>query len=135
MARACRTATRSLRCLPFRVPTLSAVISPSSPLSPASIHLIGDANNKFSASPVGSILRCCLIFGSRFGDFPNSKSSLPPYFLGISSISMKEERVDRTSCWGRMNILEVVMGSNHFFTQPQTTGKNEGAPIILNDSC
>ena len=95
---------------------------------------MGDANNKVSASTVGSIVKCCLIFGSKFGSFPNSKSSLPPYFLGISSISIKEERVDRTSCWGRMNILEVVIGSNHFFTQPQTTGKNEGAPMILDDS-
>ena len=30
-----------------------------------------------------------------------------------------------------MNILEVVIGSNHFLIQPQTVGKNEGAPMIL----
>lgn len=47
---------------------------------------------------------------------------------------MKEESVGSISCWARMNILEVVMGSNHFLTQPQTTGKNEGAPITLNAS-
>jgi len=30
----------------------------------------------------------------------------------------------------RMKILEVVIGSNHFLIQPQTVGKNAGAPII-----
>ena len=72
--------------------------------------------------------------GSRFGNFPYSKSSFPPYFLGMLSTSIKEERVGRTSLWARMNILEVVMGSNHFLTQPQTIGKNEGAPMILDES-
>lgn len=72
--------------------------------------------------------------GSRFGKFPYVKSSFPPYFFGILSTSMKEERVGRTSCWARINILEVVIGSNHFLTHPQTTGKNEGAPMTLEDS-
>lgn len=134
VARACRTATRSLCCFPSKVPTLSAVISPSSPLSPSSIHLMGDARKRVSASFVDSMLRCCLMFGSRFGIFPYSKSSFPPYFFGIFSISIKEERVGRTSCCARMNIFEVVMGSNHFLTQPQTTGKNEGAPMTFEGS-
>lgn len=30
----------------------------------------------------------------------------------------------------RMKILEVVIGSNHFFIQPQTVGKKAGAPMI-----
>lgn len=92
---------------------------------------MGEAVKKVSASPVDSMLKCCLMSGSNFGNFPYSKSSCPPYFFGISSILMKEERVGSTSCWARMNILEVVMGSNHFLIQPQTTGKNEGAPMIL----
>ena len=29
-----------------------------------------------------------------------------------------------------MKILEVVIGSNHFLIQPQTVGKNAGAPMI-----
>ena len=29
-----------------------------------------------------------------------------------------------------MKILDVVIGSNHFFIQPQTVGKNTGAPMI-----
>lgn len=29
-----------------------------------------------------------------------------------------------------MNILEVVIGSNHFLIHPQTVGKKEGAPMI-----
>lgn len=29
-----------------------------------------------------------------------------------------------------MKILEVVMGSNHRFIQPQTVGKKTGAPMI-----
>ncbi len=95
---------------------------------------MGDATNKVSASLVGSMLRYCRIFGSRFGNFPYSKSSFPPYFFGIFSTSIKAERAGRTSCWARMNILEVVIGSNHFLTQPQTTGKNEGAPMILDES-
>ena len=131
VARECRTATRSLRCFPFKFPTLRAVISPSSPPSSSLTHRIGDATKKVSASLVDSMVRCCLIFGSRFGNFPNSKSNVPPYFLGMSSMSTKEESVGNTSCWARINILEVVMGSNHFLTQPQTTGKNEGAPMIL----
>lgn len=95
---------------------------------------MGDATKRVSASLVGSMLKCCLIFGSRFGNFPNWKSSVPPYFFGMSSMSMKEERVGKTSCWERINILEVVMGSNHFLIQPQTTGKKEGAPMILQGS-
>ena len=92
---------------------------------------MGDATRKFSASPLGPMLMCFLIFGSKFGKSPNSKSRVPPYFRGISSTSTKLERVGNTSCWARMNILEVVMGSNHFLIQPQTMGKNEGAPMIL----
>lgn len=128
-ARVCSTAIRSLRCFPSKVPTLSAVISSSLPLS-ASTHRMGDAMKKVSASPADSMLKCCLISGSKFGIFPYSKSRFPPYLFGISSTLMKVERVGKTSCWARMNILEVVMGSNHFLIQPQTTGKNEGAPTI-----
>ena len=29
-----------------------------------------------------------------------------------------------------MKIFEVVIGSNQRFIQPQTVGKNDGAPII-----
>ena len=61
---------------------------------------------------------------------PHSKSRPPPYFWGILAMSMKAERVGRTSAAERMNILEVVMGSNHFLIQPQTVGKKDGAPII-----
>ena len=68
--------------------------------------------------------------GSSCGIFPHSKSSCPPYFLGMFSISMKDDSVGRTSFGDRMKILEVVMGSNHFLIQPQTVGKKEGAPMI-----
>lgn len=128
VARECRTATRSLRCFPSKAPTLKAVISPS---SPSLTHRMGDATRKVSAFPFVSMVMCLLIFGSRFGNFPNSKSSFPPYFFGMSSISTKVDKVGKTSCWARINILEVVMGSNHFLIQPQTTGKNEGAPMIF----
>lgn len=133
VARGCKTATRSLRCFPSKVPMPRAVISPSSPLSPSWTHRMGDARKKASAPFVGSMLRCCLIFGSRFGNFPNSKSSFPPYFFGMSSMSMKVERVGTTSCWARINILEVVIGSNHFLIHPQTTGKNDGAPMTFEE--
>ena len=76
------------------------------------------------------MVKHCLIWGSSTGSFPHSKSSLPPYFLGILSISMKEVSVGRTSWLDRMKILEVVMGSNHFLIQPQTVGKKDGAPMI-----
>lgn len=46
------------------------------------------------------------------------------------SMSMKDESVGRTSLSERMNILDVVIGSNHFLIHPQTVGKNEGAPMI-----
>ena len=68
--------------------------------------------------------------GSRTGVMPHSKSRPPPNFLGIFSMSMKAVRVGRTSWAERMNILEVVIGSNHFLTQPQTVGKKDGAPMI-----
>jgi hypothetical protein len=43
---------------------------------------------------------------------------------------MKVSRVGIRSCWERMKILEVVMGSNQRLIQPQTVGKKTGAPII-----
>ena len=43
---------------------------------------------------------------------------------------MKDSRVFFMSEWERMKIFEVVIGSNHFFIQPQTVGKKAGAPII-----
>lgn len=43
---------------------------------------------------------------------------------------MNDSRVFFTSEEERINILEVVMGSNHFLIQPQTVGKKAGAPII-----
>ena len=67
---------------------------------------------------------------SRTGVMPLSKSSPPPYFLGMFAMSMKAVRVGSTSLAERMNIFEVVIGSNHFFIQPQTVGKNAGAPMI-----
>lgn len=48
-------------------------------------------------------------------------------------MSIKAERVGRTSFSGMMNIFDVVIGSNHFLIQPQTVGKNEGAPIIYRE--
>lgn len=48
-------------------------------------------------------------------------------------MSIKAVRVGRTSFSGMMKIFEVVIGSNHFLIQPQTVGKNEGAPIICQD--
>jgi len=45
-------------------------------------------------------------------------------------MSMKDDSVGRTWCCERMKIFEVVIGSNHFFIQPQTVGKKEGAPMI-----
>lgn len=50
------------------------------------------------------------------------------------AISMKAVSVGSTSLAERMNIFEVVMGSNHFLIQPQTVGKNEGAPMIWSGS-
>jgi hypothetical protein len=44
--------------------------------------------------------------------------------------SIKEVRVGSTSGAERMKIFEVVPGSNQRLIQPQTVGKNEGAPII-----
>lgn len=58
------------------------------------------------------------------------KSSLPPYCLGMFSMSMKEDRVGRTSAGERMKILETVTGSNQRLTQPQTVEKKMGAPMI-----
>lgn len=49
-------------------------------------------------------------------------------------MSIKAERVERTSFSGMMKILDVVIGSNHFLIQPQTVGKNDGAPIICQDN-
>ena len=67
--------------------------------------------------------------GSSMGMSPKLKSSFPPYFLGIFSSSMYCRSVGFTSLAERMKILETVIGSNHRLTQPQTVGKNEGAPI------
>ena len=61
---------------------------------------------------------------------PNSYGSVPPYAFGTFSTSMNRVRVGVTSWAERMKIFETVMGSNQRFTQPQTVGKNEGAPII-----
>jgi hypothetical protein len=44
--------------------------------------------------------------------------------------SMNEVRVGCTSDADRIKILEVVPGSNQRLIQPQTVGKNAGAPII-----
>lgn len=67
---------------------------------------------------------------SRFGISPHDQSSFPPYDLGMLDGSMKEVRVGSTSAAERMKIFEVVPGSNQRLIQPQTVGKNEGAPII-----
>lgn len=48
-------------------------------------------------------------------------------------MSIKAERVGRTSFSGMMKIFDVVIGSNHFLIQPQTVGKNEGAPITYDE--
>jgi hypothetical protein len=68
--------------------------------------------------------------GSTTGLSPNVKSSCPPYFLGMLAGSMKDSSVGSRSWCDRMKILEVVMGSNQRFIQPQTVGKKAGAPII-----
>ena len=64
------------------------------------------------------------------GSIPKSQSKFPPYFWGKSSGCIKDESVDLTSCFPSINILETVTGSNHRLIQPQTVGKNVGAPII-----
>lgn len=71
-----------------------------------------------------------LSWGSSCGMSPNPNCSWPPYFLGMLTGSMKDSSVFFMSCELRMNILEVVIGSNHFLIQPHTVGKNAGAPII-----
>jgi hypothetical protein len=43
---------------------------------------------------------------------------------------MKDVRVGFTSAADRMKIFEVVPGSNQRLIQPQTVGKNAGAPMI-----
>ena len=43
---------------------------------------------------------------------------------------MNDVRVGFTSDAERMKIFDVVTGSNHRLIQPQTVGKNAGAPII-----
>ena len=43
---------------------------------------------------------------------------------------MNASSVGSRSWCERMKILEVVIGSNHRFIQPQTVGKKAGAPII-----
>ena len=68
--------------------------------------------------------------GSIEGIIPHSKSRSPPYFLGILETSMNAERVGFTCSWERMKIFDVVIGSNHFLTQPHTVGKKDGAPMI-----
>ena len=127
VASECKVAIGSFLCFPSRLPTPRAVISPS---SPASIQRTGVVRNHFSVSEPGAMVKHCLTWGSSTGSFPHSKSSLPPYFLGMLSISMKLVSVGRTSWLDRMKILEVVMGSNHFLIQPQTVGKKDGAPMI-----
>ena len=67
--------------------------------------------------------------GSSIGMSPNLKSSFPPYLIGMFSSSMYWSSVGLTSAAERMKILETVIGSNQRFTQPQTVGKKEGAPI------
>ena len=126
-ARECNVATVSFLCFPSMLPTPSAVISSS---SPASIHLTGAVRNIFSAPGPAVILRQSRTCWSKTGNFPHSKSSPPPYFFGMSAMSIKDDNVGRTWWWERMNIFEVVMGSNHFLIQPQTVGKKDGAPII-----
>jgi len=61
---------------------------------------------------------------------PNSQSRLPPYFFGIFAGSIKVESVRYVFSSVRMKIFDVVIGSNHLLIQPQTVGKNEGAPMI-----
>ena len=126
-ARECSVATVSFLCFPSRLPTLTAVISSS---SPASTHRTGAVRKSFSVSEPGARLKQSLTCWSSTGIFPHSKSSSPPYFLGMLATSMKVDRVGSTSLCDRMNILEVVIGSNHFLIQPHTVGKKEGAPII-----
>ena len=126
-ARECSVATVSILCFPSMLPTPSAVISSS---SPASTHLTGAVRNSLSVSGPADMLRQSLTCWSKTGSFPHSKSNSPPYLMGMLSISMKEVRVGKTSCWDSMNILDVVIGSNHFLIQLQTVGKKEGAPMI-----
>ena len=87
-------------------------------------------NNLSASVDLEERLRTARTAGSRTGVKPHSKSKSPPNFLGMFSMSMKAVSVGRTSLAERMNIFEVVIGSNHFLIQPQTVGKNEGAPMI-----
>lgn len=124
---ACSVATLSFRATPFILPTPSAIKSPSGP----SIHLTGSVRNGFNASgPVSERVSTSSTALSRTGVTPHSKSRPPPNFLGMFSMSINALRVGRTSFSGMIKIFEVVIGSNHFLIQPQTVGKNEGAPII-----
>ncbi len=118
-------ATFSLLSWPSTLPTPTAVISPST----SSTHFTGAVRNNCSDSGDAKS-STFLTAGSKTGIIPHRKSKFPPYFLGILSISIKALSVGNTSWWPRMKILEVVMGSNHFLIQPQTVGKNEGAPMI-----
>ena len=93
-ARECSVATVSILCFPSMLPTPSAVISSS---SPASIHLTGAVRNNLSVPGPADMLRQSLTCWSRSGNFPHSKSNPPPYFMGILSISMKEDSVGKTS--------------------------------------
>lgn len=127
---ACSVATFSFRATLFILPTLIAIKSPPGP----SIHLTGSVRKGFNASgPGAERLSTSSTALSRTGVTPHSKSRPPPNFLGMFSMSIKAERVGRTSFSGMMKIFEVVIGSNHFLIQPQTVGKNEGAPIICQD--
>ena len=92
-ARECSVAIVSFLCFPSILPTLTALISSS---SPASTHRTGAVRKSFSTSAPGLMLRQSRTCWSRMGIFPHSKSSFPPYFLGIFSISMNEDRVGRT---------------------------------------
>ena len=101
------------------------------PFSPGT-HLIGPCGHArcddSGCSGEAQVI-CSSSAGSRIGADPNLKSNSPPYCLGMLAGSMKVERVRKVSLGARMKILEVVIGSNHRFIQPQTVGKKEGAPI------
>lgn len=57
VASECKVAIGSSLCFPSRLPTLRAVISPS---SPASIQRTGAVRNSFSVSEPGAMVKHCL---------------------------------------------------------------------------
>lgn len=93
VASECKVATCSLRSLPSILPTPIALISPS---SPASNQRTGAVRKYLSVSGPGAIVRQSRRAGSRLGMSPHSNFSFPPYFWGMSSMSMNWERVGST---------------------------------------